>query len=59
MCLVIRALPSLKCSGLPGADPNEQLESSCFVDAVVAFCKLQHLDFSISVKKQVSSFHSA
>lgn len=53
MCHVIRGLPSLKCSGLAGADPNEQIESSCFVDAAVAFCKLQHLDFSIPVKKQV------
>jgi hypothetical protein len=41
---------SHKCSGLPGDDPNKQLEINCFIDAVVAFCKLQHLDFIISVK---------
>ena len=50
MCRVVWALPS----GIAGADPNEQLESSCFADAVVAFCKLQHLDLSISMKMQVS-----
>lgn len=53
MCHVVRALPSLKSSGIAGADPYEQLESSCFVDAAVAFCKLQHLDLSVSVRKQV------
>ena len=50
MCRVVQALPS----SIAGANPNEQLESSCFADAVVAFCKLQHLDLSISVKMPVS-----
>ena len=36
MCRVVRALPS----GIAGADPNEQLESSCFADAAISFCKL-------------------
>eukprot|EP01018_Ginkgo_biloba_P039569 Gb_33410 [translate_table: standard] len=53
MCHIIRVLPCLKSSSLSVVDPNEQLETSCFVDAAVAFCKLQHLDPSISVKKQV------
>ena len=54
MCHVVRSLPF----SIAGADPNEQLESSCFADAAVAFCKLQHLDLSVSVKKQVS-LHSS
>ena len=47
MCRVVRALPS----SIAGAGPNEQLESNCFADAVVALCKLQHLDLSVSMKK--------
>ncbi|KAG8062224.1 hypothetical protein GUJ93_ZPchr0003g17862 [Zizania palustris] len=30
----------------------DQLESSCLVDAAIAFCKLQHLDPMISIKVQ-------
>ena len=54
MCDVVRALPSLKSFGIAGSDPNEQLESKCFVDAVVASLKLQHLDLSVYMKKHVS-----
>jgi hypothetical protein len=35
-------------------DP-EQIESMCLVDAASSFCKLQHLNPSVSVKAQVMS----
>nr|CAB3493660.1 unnamed protein product [Digitaria exilis] len=31
----------------------DQLESSCLIDAAIAFCKLQHLDPTISIRTQV------
>ncbi|XVF48614.1 hypothetical protein PTKIN_Ptkin03bG0204200 [Pterospermum kingtungense] len=34
-------------------DQLEQRQSNCFIDAAIAFCKLQHLDPSITVKTQV------
>ncbi|XWS70284.1 hypothetical protein CRYUN_Cryun03dG0034900 [Craigia yunnanensis] len=34
-------------------DQLEQNQSNCFIDAVIAFCKLQHLDPSVAVKTQV------
>ncbi|XP_057818754.2 calcineurin-binding protein 1 isoform X2 [Cryptomeria japonica] len=53
MCHIIKVLPSLKSSGLVGTDSSEQLETTCFVNAAVAFCKLQHLDSGVSLRKQV------
>ncbi|XP_012492972.1 calcineurin-binding protein 1 isoform X1 [Gossypium raimondii] len=35
------------------ADHLEQKQSNCFIDAAIAFCKLQHLDSSVTVKSQV------
>ncbi|KAE8687620.1 hypothetical protein F3Y22_tig00111013pilonHSYRG00255 [Hibiscus syriacus] len=34
-------------------DQLEQKQSNCFINAAIAFCKLQHLDPSITVKTQV------
>ncbi|CAM0875407.1 unnamed protein product [Alopecurus aequalis] len=34
------------------SDQADQLESSCLVNAAIAFCKLQHLDPRISIKTQ-------
>ncbi|XP_022729636.1 uncharacterized protein LOC111284855 isoform X2 [Durio zibethinus] len=34
-------------------DQAEQKQSNCFIDAAIAFCKLQHLDPSVTVKTQV------
>ncbi|GMI95007.1 Calcineurin Binding protein 1 [Hibiscus trionum] len=34
-------------------DQLEQKQSNCFIDAAIAFCKLQHLDPSVTVKTQV------
>lgn len=33
---------------------SDQVESSCFVDAAIVFCKLQHLNRTTPVKTQVS-----
>ncbi|KAK4274233.1 hypothetical protein QN277_017489 [Acacia crassicarpa] len=43
-------LVSDKASGLMISD---QAESSCFVDAAIVFCKLQHLNSNIPIKTQV------
>ncbi|XP_078148770.1 tetratricopeptide repeat (TPR)-like superfamily protein isoform X3 [Carex rostrata] len=32
---------------------SEQIESTCLVDAAISFCKLQHLDPSVTTKSQV------
>ncbi|KAF0927405.1 hypothetical protein E2562_032713 [Oryza meyeriana var. granulata] len=52
MCAAVKMILSRKhsCTGPYQAD---QLESSCLVDAAIAFCKLQHLDPMISIKVQV------
>ncbi|OMO66888.1 Tetratricopeptide-like helical [Corchorus capsularis] len=34
-------------------DQLEQKQSNCFIDAAIAFCKLQHLDTSVTIKTQV------
>ncbi|XP_007012204.2 PREDICTED: uncharacterized protein LOC18588015 isoform X2 [Theobroma cacao] len=34
-------------------DQLEQKQSNCFIDAAIAFCKLQHLDPSVTIKTQV------
>ena len=53
MCAAVKMIVwrKLSCSGT--SDEADQLESSCLVDAAIAFCKLQHLDPTISVKTQV------
>ena len=53
MCAAVKMIVwrKLSCSGT--SDQADQLESSCLVDAAIAFCKLQHLDPTISVKTQV------
>ncbi|KAE8809006.1 hypothetical protein D1007_14433 [Hordeum vulgare] len=53
MCAAVKMIVwrKLSCSGT--LDEADQLESSCLVDAAIAFCKLQHLDPTISVKTQV------
>jgi len=33
---------------------SDQAESSCFVDAAIVFCKLQHLSPTMPIKTQVS-----
>lgn len=35
-------------------DGFEEEQKSCFLDAAIGFCKLQHLDSTISTKYQVS-----
>ncbi|KAL5697701.1 hypothetical protein ACHQM5_028819 [Ranunculus cassubicifolius] len=42
-----------KSSGSGTVDQTEEMESGFFLDAVVVFCKLHHLNQSIPVKRQV------
>ncbi|XP_066371477.1 calcineurin-binding protein 1 isoform X2 [Miscanthus floridulus] len=53
MCAAVKIilLRKLSCSGT--SYQVDQLESSCLIDAAIAFCKLQHLDPTISIKTQV------
>ncbi|PNT74299.1 uncharacterized protein LOC100823822 isoform X2 [Brachypodium distachyon] len=53
MCAAVKMISwrKLSCSGT--SYQADHLESSCLVDAAIAFCKLQHLDPTISVKTQV------
>ncbi|OEL37163.1 hypothetical protein BAE44_0001817 [Dichanthelium oligosanthes] len=53
MCAAVKIILSrkLSCSGIPYQ--VDQLESSCLIDAAIAFCKLQHFDPTISIKTQV------
>eukprot|EP00250_Pteridium_aquilinum_P016505 c23135_g1_i3 orf=228-6338(+) len=50
MChlLALRGVPRFSVS-----DPSEQSEATCFVDAAVSFCRLQHLHSGTSVEEQV------
>jgi calcineurin-binding protein cabin-1 len=53
MCAVVRVIRSKKLLGSGTSYQVDQVESSCLVDAAIAFCKLQHLDPTISIKTQV------
>lgn len=54
MCSVVGIFLCQKSSGLGTGNQTEHVECRCFVDAAIAFCKLQHLIPSIPVKTQVS-----
>ncbi|KAL9254307.1 Calcineurin-binding protein 1-like protein [Drosera capensis] len=41
-------------SGVVGLDQAEQKQRCCFIDAAIAFCKLQHLDLTVPTKTQVA-----
>ncbi|WOL15244.1 hypothetical protein Cni_G24025 [Canna indica] len=53
MCSAMRTIISQKLSGSITSGQTDQLDSWCLVDAAIAFCKLQHLDSSVSIKTQV------
>ncbi|KAL2548434.1 Tetratricopeptide repeat (TPR)-like superfamily protein [Forsythia ovata] len=52
MCNIAGTYFSKKSSGLGVPHSIEQTERCSFVDAAIAFCKLQHLDFSVPIKTQ-------
>lgn len=54
MSNIVRHLLSKRDSDSQIADEIEEEQKSCFVDAAIGFCKLQHLDSTISTKCQVS-----
>ncbi|URE35099.1 Calcineurin binding protein 1 [Musa troglodytarum] len=53
MLSIMRTIVSQKSPGSASLGQTEQWESWCLVDAAIAFCKLQHLDPSVSIKTQV------
>lgn len=53
MCHISMMSAVRKSSGLAVSDAIEQSEATCFVDAAVAFCRLQHLHTVTSIRQQV------
>lgn len=53
MCNIANTYSCKKFSGPGISDHREQRESSYFVDAAIAFCKLQHLILNVPIKAQV------
>ncbi|KAG8375629.1 hypothetical protein BUALT_Bualt10G0120200 [Buddleja alternifolia] len=52
MCNIPNSCFAKKSSGLDVPESIEQTERCYFVDAAIAFCKLQHLNFNIPIKSQ-------
>nr|XP_016504943.1 PREDICTED: uncharacterized protein LOC107822878 [Nicotiana tabacum] len=52
MCNIANTYSCKKFSGPGISDHREQRESSYFVDAAIAFCKLQHLILNVPIKAQ-------
>ncbi|XP_008796639.2 calcineurin-binding protein 1 [Phoenix dactylifera] len=53
MCSAVRIILSQKSSSSGTSVQTNQMECLCLVDAAIAFCKLQHIDPTVSVKTQV------
>ncbi|KAJ0982834.1 hypothetical protein J5N97_011089 [Dioscorea zingiberensis] len=53
MCGAVRLILNQKVPNSSTSNQMDQMEIWCLVDAVIAFCKLQHLDPSVPVKTQV------
>ncbi|XP_072951059.1 calcineurin-binding protein 1 isoform X2 [Typha angustifolia] len=53
MCSAVKLILVKKVSSSGTSNHADQFESWFLVDAAIAFCKLQHLDPSVSVKSQV------
>lgn len=52
MCNIANLYFSKKSSGIGVPDSIEHTERCYFVDAAIAFCKLQHLNFNAAIKSQ-------
>ncbi|XP_057954902.1 calcineurin-binding protein 1 isoform X2 [Malania oleifera] len=53
MCNIVSIFLSKKSSSLAILDSTEKRQRCCFIDAAIAFCKLQHLNPNAPVKSQV------
>lgn len=53
MCNIARMCFCKKPSGVSSPDYGEQKQRCFFVNAAIAFCKLQHLDLTIPIRTQV------
>lgn len=53
MSNIVRRFLSKRYSDSQNADGIEEEKKSCFLDAAIGFCKLQHLDSTMSTKYQV------
>ncbi|CAK9158814.1 unnamed protein product [Ilex paraguariensis] len=52
MCNIASMYFSKKTSGPGSSDQNDLSQRCCFIDATIAFCKLQHLNPAVPVKTQ-------
>ncbi|KAL3844213.1 hypothetical protein ACJIZ3_001616 [Penstemon smallii] len=52
MCNIANSYFARKSSGIGVTESIEQTERCYFVDAAIAFCKLQHLNFNVTIKSQ-------
>ncbi|XP_011081728.1 uncharacterized protein LOC105164707 [Sesamum indicum] len=52
LCDIANSCFAKKSFGLGGLESIEQAEQCYFVDTAIAFCKLQHLNFSVPIKSQ-------
>lgn len=53
MCNIARMCFHKKSSGIVSPDQTEQKQRCFFVNAAIAFCRLQHLDLTVRIKTQV------
>ncbi|XP_010546513.1 PREDICTED: uncharacterized protein LOC104818581 [Tarenaya hassleriana] len=53
MSSIVRQFLAKKCSDSQNTDATEENQKSCFLDAAIVFCKLQHLDSTTPTKSQV------
>lgn len=53
MCNIANLYFAKKSSGLGVSESTEQNEQCYFVDAAIAFCKLQQLNLNLPIKSQV------
>ena len=53
MCDAVRAISNQKVNTLGAVSQPDQLKNGSLVDSAIAFCQLQHLDPSVTIKAQV------
>lgn len=53
MCGILNLYLPKSCAEPQVSDGIEKSQRSCFIDAAIAFCKLQHLNINIPIKTQV------
>ena len=54
MCNIAKMCFCKNSSGVTNPDQTEQKQRCFFVNAAIAFCKVQHIDLTVPMKSQVS-----